>query len=464
METASRWRSGLYVWTPYRVAVPVIAGVVLLLASLLPWFNMPLQKPLSGWQLPVDLGWQFHIPGFSYGILCALSAFYAFFMAYQVIRAIHAENGQRSVADYHPLCISIALAQRRLVVCCFLFVAFFLWQYLLVDMGSMAELSRQEVQYLLISREFGYGVGAQLFPIADPVSLDIYTLPARFVLLINQLGISPFLPLVVALILLSTRHLLPVTTDFVVKRRRSLFACLALVVVCLLFMRSIMALVCVHQAEYDLSTGANASALTWLDRAHTLNPSLDQLPSYHVERGQALYYLYPGNTSPESHFYLARNYSRRHDYLESYQELTLAWENGGQAAWYADEFTGTLDRLALLSKPLVGQPYARLNNDNSALPWIQQLLRMDPGNVSGYYLLGRIQYDSYNYSACDATMQKVIDMNRRPEVLSSAYTYIALCRIGRGKIVDGRALLLQAVKLDPEYRNNTAREELSGLR
>jgi Tfp pilus assembly protein PilF len=49
------------------------------------------------------------------------------------------------------------------------------------------------------------------------------------------------------------------------------------------------------------------------------------------------------------------------------------------------------------------------------------------------------------------------------DLQSSAYTYIALSQLQQGKTANARRLLLKAVELDPEYSNNTAREELSGL-
>jgi Tfp pilus assembly protein PilF len=61
-------------------------------------------------------------------------------------------------------------------------------------------------------------------------------------------------------------------------------------------------------------------------------------------------------------------------------------------------------------------------------------------------------------------MKRVIALSQSTNVQSAAYTYLALSSDGQGDYAEARILLLQAVSLDPKYRNNTAREELSGLR
>ena len=61
-------------------------------------------------------------------------------------------------------------------------------------------------------------------------------------------------------------------------------------------------------------------------------------------------------------------------------------------------------------------------------------------------------------------MYKVIRFSTDIAVQSSAYTYIALSDAQQGDYTSSRRFLLKAIALDPAYRNNTAREELSGLR
>lgn len=103
-------------------------------------------------------------------------------------------------------------------------------------------------------------------------------------------------------------------------------------------------------------------------------------------------------------------------------------------------------------------------NDEIALSWLQVLAYADPSNIYSRYMMGRIDFDLGNYEASAAQMAQVLARTSSADIRSSAYTYMALSDAGRGDYIDERLLLLQAVILDPSYWNNTAREELSGLR
>jgi hypothetical protein len=60
-------------------------------------------------------------------------------------------------------------------------------------------------------------------------------------------------------------------------------------------------------------------------------------------------------------------------------------------------------------------------------------------------------------------MYIVLQSSSDAEVQSSAYTYLAISAAQQGDYVSSRKFLLKAVELDYAYRNNIAREELSGL-
>ncbi len=81
----------------------------------------------------------------------------------------------------------------------------------------------------------------------------------------------------------------------------------------------------------------------------------------------------------------------------------------------------------------------------------------------GEYLVGRIQYDLHDYTGCTEQMVRVIELTSNRDVQSSAYTYMALSDAGKGDYLEERTLLFKAEQLDPNYYNNTARQELSGL-
>src|SRR5437660_10493835 len=91
-----------------QYVVPMAAGSLMFCASLLPWLNDPLNKTKLAWNLPIDIGWQFHIGIFNYGLLCltcAACAFAAAFvnwktcgrnMATARVATTISENGQES--------------------------------------------------------------------------------------------------------------------------------------------------------------------------------------------------------------------------------------------------------------------------------------------------------------------------------------------------------------------------------
>lgn len=98
-----------------------------------------------------------------------------------------------------------------------------------------------------------------------------------------------------------------------------------------------------------------------------------------------------------------------------------------------------------------------------AIPWLTQLAEVDGSNVYAQYTLGQTFYSQDAFNGCIEYMQNALYANPNANVQSSADTYIALSLIKQGKVGQGRQLLLQATKLDPDFNNNTAREELSGL-
>ncbi len=102
--------------------------------------------------------------------------------------------------------------------------------------------------------------------------------------------------------------------------------------------------------------------------------------------------------------------------------------------------------------------------DDKALPQLQYLLQIDPANVYAHYTIGRIEYNEHDYIDCTRQMWLVNQLSMNQEIQSSAYTYIGLSEAGQGDYTDSRLFLFKAVALDPHYYNNTAREELSGLR
>jgi tetratricopeptide (TPR) repeat protein len=293
------------------------------------------------------------------------------------------------------------------------------------------------------------------------------------VLLVDQISFGLVLPCLSAWMLIYYRPfstLPPSAADSKAIRlqkvhKRIWLTSIAILILVLLIVlgRTPAAMVCDYQARESLAAGDYAQALRWLDTALVLNPALDQVVYYHEERGQALYYLHPDQQSDDSRVYLASTYRKQGDNLDAYQQLLEAWSSHHTPSWGVDAMSITLEKLAEFSQPLNSPPTQRPQNDDTALAWLQLLTQVDPSNVYGQYVVGRIQYDLHNYTACTTQMIMVIQLSPDANVQSSAYTYIALSDAGLGNDAEARKLLFKAIELDRSYRNNTAREELSGL-
>lgn len=343
----------------------------------------------------------------------------------------------------------------------------FLLQYLCIDVQEMTLLAQHETQRLLLVQHFGYHVAAPLVQFS-PFTLDVSTLGGRVLLLINQAAPGLLLPCGAAFLLCDYTGLFkgspasPDSRDFK-KRRTYLWLVPLLFALLCLTSRGPGAVVCEYEARLDLAMGNYQSALHWLDKAVALNPALNQAAYYHRERGYALYFLYPGQQSDDSRIYLASVYRSQGNYLGAYQELLAVWQYHQTTPWVEDEMDITLTRLGEFVQPLHGPAVQRSENDDSSLPWLQLLSVVDPSNVYGQYMAGRVQCDLHNYAMCLTHMQMVLHLSPDADIQSSAYTYMAISASGQGNYATSRELLFKAVALDRDYHNNTAREELSGL-
>jgi tetratricopeptide (TPR) repeat protein len=435
-----------------QILVPLMSAGAMLCSSFLVWLKDPLGQMYSAWSLPVDIGWQIRLNAFSYGLLCLCCAVYASLVA---------------CANWKSFRWDSFFLHRYLFASfmCLVPVILFLLQYLCVDVHGMDLLAQHKIQARLISDHFGYGTPGDLVQV-KPFSLDISTVAGRAGLLVDQLGLGALLPVLSALALLDCRRLFPRPPRS--SSRRAKYRRPALALACLigaaLLLRSPVGLVCEYEANAALSSGQYAQALTWLGAAKSFNPDLDQVAYYHREIGQATYFLHPDQQLADSRIYLAYAYRQQGDYLDAYQELLGLWQLDPRVPWVVSEMSVTLEGLAEFVHPLRGPLVRKPINDDSSLPWVLSLIQVDDSNIYGHYLVGRIDYDLHNYAACLSQMTAVLHFSSDMDERSSAYTYMGLSEIGLGNEETGRDLLFEAVTLDPDYRNNSAREELSGLR
>ncbi len=424
----------------------------MLVASISPWLEDPLLGSLSAWKLAVDIGWQVRTSFFSYGVLCLLCALYI---------SIVVCAGTKTFKGSSLFAYKYSIAG----ILCLLPLLLFFVQYLFADVVGIHVLGQHKVQMLLIQRHFGYAGPADRITI-DPFLFTDATVLGRLQLLADQVSVGLLLPLIASWLLFECRRVakVPLHTHNknVALKYGWLVAGLCLLIV--LLGRGPTATVCDFEASQSLSSGNYTKALIWLNWAQTLNPALLQVASFHIERGQALYFLHPKQITDEGHVYLASVYRSQKDFIDAYQELLSVWQAHSTTPWMVSEMSITIERLAEFTSPLNNAPVMlRPDNDDSALVWIKLLTKVDTTNLYGQYVDGLIMYDLHNYSSCTAQMKIVLNGKPSADLHSSAITYIALSDIRVGDFREGRTLLFDALKFDPSYRNNTAREALSGL-
>ncbi|GCE12619.1 hypothetical protein KTT_24780 [Tengunoibacter tsumagoiensis] len=436
---------------PYQIVIPSLAGLVMLTASFLPWLDDPLHSLMLAWQVPIDLAWPIHLG--NYGLLCLCCSLLAGWIVWRRWQQPQLHGREARICQGAGL---FSLLPATL----------FALQYLYNDMEGVALLNRNERQAMLIRGHFGYGSSAQFFPI-QLSSLDPLDLSSRVLLFCNQVGPGFFTSLVGALLFFIAARQFPRST---MQQRRSrwtpwIVSGMAMGFL-LLLGRGPAALICNYEAQHLLSIGNYENALTWLDYAQNLNPSLAQLPSYQLERGQAWYYVYPNQPVLSSRAYLASFYRQQNDFLSAYQELRegLMATHNQVPDWFTDEVDLTLQNLSEQPHPLNGAANLRVPGEEPSITWLNAMLQADPNNVYAHYMLGRLYYDLHDYTTCDTQMNVVLALSANSDIQSSAYTYLGLSKIGEGKYVEAHDDMFKAQDLDPEFRNNTAREEISGLR
>ncbi|WP_201363626.1 tetratricopeptide repeat protein [Dictyobacter formicarum] len=472
MVSSNRPWSAQHSWRPYRVIIPGAAGIVMLIASLCSWFNNPSGTRLMAWQLPVDLGWQLRTGVFNYGALCAGCAIYIFFVTYQSWRVARAESSADPVQMLTAPKLVLASNYVWAALLCLVPPALFLFQFLCSDMSTIAEVTRQQIQLELARSHLGYAATPEYTPIL-PFLLDSSHLADRFAILTDQLDGGWFIPLFSAGMLLMARAFLPLRLRFVetaiADRRppclgRSGMLAMGILLGLIIFGRAPAAMVSEAQAEHLLSVGNYNAAMNWLDSARFLNPELDQLVTYHLARGEAWYYLHPEQPNAESQAYLGHYYRTQKDFYTSYQTMLTTWHSYQHTPWLQDEVSLSLAQMAEVSAPLKGMPNTHLAHDEPALPWLDELLQINNNNFYAQFTVGRILYDLHDYAGCEAHMRMVLNISSSAEMRSAAYTYIALSRFDLGDINNAREYLYKAQDLDPAYRNNTARQHMSGMR
>ncbi len=443
-----------------NLLAPAVAGWLILSASFVPWLADPLYGPRSPWSVEITLAWPLSLPVLSLGQLCLAGWLLS---CLHLALLWHFSSNSRGKGVW--------LLYRGLRLLCALPLMLFLLEYLSGGTAQMDVLMQHKIEAVLIQRHLGYNLARDWLPVTTPFALDSSSFIWRLQLLVDQLRPGVILPLL-SLAVLSVRR-----AERDVCGMESLSASVGwlarlgrypLSVACLLVVMgtSPILLCCEMEAGQAFAAGGYTAGLGWLDLARWLYPDLERTVLYHDQYGQALYALQSGARSDDSHFYLARRYRLHRAYLPATRELLPLWRAHPHAPWLTQELSADLEGLietAWLSGPLSIAIVPRVERSGEMLSWLQILAEIEPGEVYAPYMLARAQYGLQNYSACIAQMEVVLQLSPTSDIRSSAYTYIGLAQIGLGHTSQGREALLMAVVLDPDYRNNTAREALSGL-
>jgi len=446
--------------------------VIMIIASLVPWYSDPTGTRPRAWQLPIDLGWQLQFGVFNYGLLCTVCAFYMFYIARKAWLAKRSlESDDPPILLQTPR-LAFARHQTLAALLCLVPTLLYTYQFLIVDMAAIAHMTHAVDQLQLTQSHFGYA-GSPRFIIIQPFLFNPLHFMGRWALLVDHASFGLFLPLISLFLLLGSRTLHPrrprqpgytfATTPAWWRQHARLLVGLSLGAIILLG-RAPAALICVGQAQHLLSSGSYNNVLRWLDTARILNPTLDLLPDYHQLRGQASYYASPHQLDAESHIYLASYYRAQYDSLSSYQEVLIAWNTSPHTSWLHDEMFLSLAQLVESSKPLHGLVNTQVATNVPAVRWINEIINLDPQDFYAQYMLGRVRCDLHAYQDCKIQMQRVLRLNQSPEIASSAYTYMAISDFGMGNDIVAHEELYSAQSMDNAYRNNTARLHMSGMR
>lgn len=440
---------------PGRSIKFVLVGCLMLIASILPWLRTPFGHVYAAWQLRIDTGWPIQSDFLNYGVLCLTCAFVAFSAAYVAWKSCG--NAMRPGRRATDVVASVL---------CLMTISLFLAQYLLNDLPAIDQLAGQKDQMLLISAHFGYTHTPEMFAL-KAFGINISDIGTRFQLLVDQLQIGIFFLIPALCLMLGSRA----TKRAASSRSRSARALLIggfLLFIVFITGRAFAGMMAQNLAGDAMAQGDYAGAVQWMDRAVFFDPEISQVTSYHIERGQAEYFLYPNRQSDDSRAFVASFLVQEKDYQGAYQLLSGTWQSNRSSSWYLDQLSSVLENLAESAHPAqlqyLPQGVQTIGaKDSTALPWLRVLAQTDPGNVYAHYMLGRIDYDLQDYVASKAELLNSLQFDSDEAYQSSVYTYVAFSDYKERSYVEGRNMLLRAVQFDPEYRNDIARNALSGL-
>ena len=500
MPRLARLRVALDRWAGGAHAVGalwlLLAGCALALAGPAPWLSLPLIQSWSGLALPLDLNWGPRVAAVSYGTLALAAAALVWGRALLALDWRQTPIGRYVSSPPRPPRTRTFVAPGLSAVG---IAALFVYQLLFVDLARMARLAEQERIALLIRAHLGYALPPQHLTMR-PFQVEAATLGDRLALLVQLAGIGPLLCVGAGLLCgygayvsqharrqaevgaqaaagRSRRPVRPYAGQLAAHshmRRRLLWIALGVgtLIALVVLGRAPAGLLFERAGRQAIAAGEYQTALDDFERASALDTALDQTPSFHRERGQALYLLHrPADR--DVGLYLAQQYRTASALALAWQEDELLRQRfprdalviADQALTAEQSLERGLRSAALPTDPETERqrPQTALEPFQRPLVWADQLLALQPDNPYAHYLRGRLLVAMHSYEQAELDFRALLRRSDDGDLQSAGLTYLAFCAAGRGDSTGERALLRAAIKLDHGYNNTTAREAASGF-
>jgi tetratricopeptide (TPR) repeat protein len=411
VSAAARYRS----WLGW----PALGLLLLILGLALPWFAIPLQPGRSAWSLPVVLAGMPAVSRISYGAsLAACLCLGLLAAARSRGRAGAATAAVGAVALVSSLSFLVASST--------------------ADWPLQQLLANQTAEQAAIFSQFGYAVPGQ-----QPSLMLAVPVTGNWALVAGALRLGWFCAAVGGLTLFSSgaRDLAGLVRRF--RWRGTLVSALAMLIVVGVLARGAVADYVAGQGTAAVRSGAYQAASASLADARQLNSLLASSTAYELALGQVL----SGSGSVQPLAMLADADARG-----------AMGDTKGQVAELRQ--AERLDPANPVLREQLDQASQVLGLDDDTNGPLQ---RLSHPTVADMYTEGRVWYATSDYPAALACFQRVLTMTGDGNVLSSAYTYIALSQLKLGQGSQARVNLLRAVSVDTSYNNTLARSLLTGL-
>jgi hypothetical protein len=413
-------RSWLGSWLGSWLRWPPLGLLLLILGLALPWFAIPLQAGRSAWSLPVALAGIPAVSWVSYG--AALTACLGLGLL-----ATMRSRGRPSAA-------TAAVGAGVLVVSFAFLVASGT-----ADWPLLQRLEDQAAEQSVIFGQFDYAVPGQA-----PSLMLVVPVTGNWALVGGALRLGWFCTVAGGLALLGSGASSLAGRVRQTRWRVMLLPALALLLVVEVLLRGAIADYVAGQGNSAVRAGDYQAASASLADARQLNPLLTSSTAYELALGQVLSAT-----------------------VGAGQPLAMLADADARAA--AGNIRGQVAglRQAVALDPANPVLLEQLDHASQVLGLTEQnpgpLRALSDPTVADVYTEGRVRYARLDYPAALACFRQVLTMTGDANVVSSAYTYIALSELKLGQAGQARLDLLRAVSADTSYNNTLARSLLAGL-